>query len=215
MNCREVELLLGAYLDSELDARASQKVRQHLDQCPKCCQQYQQEQQSDAVLRKLLAPSAKDASFWEKEHRFILSGWQHPSTAQAPSRPVASASWFEIIRGLLWPSPKYYVALASIWIFLIILPWRLVESGGPHFVKAAPVSPEIQSLLTRQRQQFMELLSTMEPENQAEIQAGRPPLSKRSRSPRPIGQVATSDPYPLTDPYSQKHCLNPATTCHT
>ena len=43
MNCEEIKNLMDAYLDGELDPITSQKVEQHLPDCPKCEQAYEME----------------------------------------------------------------------------------------------------------------------------------------------------------------------------
>ena len=43
MNCQEIKNLMDAYLDGELDPITSQKVEQHLRDCPKCEQAYEME----------------------------------------------------------------------------------------------------------------------------------------------------------------------------
>ena len=43
MNCEEIKNLMDAYLDGELDPITSQKVEQHLPDCPKCEQAYEVE----------------------------------------------------------------------------------------------------------------------------------------------------------------------------
>src|SRR5881394_2598359 len=40
MNCEEATKLMDGYLDSELDPITSQKIEQHLRECPKCDQAY-------------------------------------------------------------------------------------------------------------------------------------------------------------------------------
>src|SRR5437667_12737777 len=40
MNCEEATKLMDGYLDSELDPITSQKIEQHLRDCPKCDQAY-------------------------------------------------------------------------------------------------------------------------------------------------------------------------------
>jgi len=43
MNCQEIADLMDGYLDGELDALTSQKIEQHLRDCPKCEQAYEVE----------------------------------------------------------------------------------------------------------------------------------------------------------------------------
>jgi len=43
VNCEEIKNLMDAYLDGELDPITSQKVEQHLRDCPKCEQAYEME----------------------------------------------------------------------------------------------------------------------------------------------------------------------------
>ena len=43
MNCQEIADLMDGYLDGELDALTSQKIEQHLRDCPRCEQAYEVE----------------------------------------------------------------------------------------------------------------------------------------------------------------------------
>jgi mycothiol system anti-sigma-R factor len=74
VNCEEIKNLMDAYLDGELDPVTSQKVEQHLRDCPKCEQAYEVETamahaisrgapyyKAPAELRQRIQSSLRDA----------------------------------------------------------------------------------------------------------------------------------------------------------
>jgi hypothetical protein len=120
MNCFEIESLLGMYLDSELDARNTREIQIHLENCPLCARKLKTEQALDQQLRSRLKANPKTQGLWEREHRFVLDmlASVHPADEDASLRDhrLLDWAWF---RELFWPSPKYYLGLAALWIFLL------------------------------------------------------------------------------------------------
>ncbi|HOW66792.1 MAG TPA: zf-HC2 domain-containing protein [Candidatus Paceibacterota bacterium] len=72
MKCTEIESLLGAYLDSELDARSTREIQLHLDNCPLCTRTLKINQAFEQQLRSQLKAGPKTLKIWEREHQFVL-----------------------------------------------------------------------------------------------------------------------------------------------
>ena len=62
MRCDEVQSLQGPYLDSELDARTSLEIEQHLKACPECARLFAEEEKLEARIKAGPEPRAKNAS---------------------------------------------------------------------------------------------------------------------------------------------------------
>ncbi len=65
MNCKKARTLLMAYLDSELDARSTTEVGEHLDDCPGCAQRFEAEDRLERVLLARLDGADADAGMPE------------------------------------------------------------------------------------------------------------------------------------------------------
>jgi len=52
MNCHEIQSLTGPYLDSELDAKTSLGIQQHLAACPACARRFAAEGYAVALLAR-------------------------------------------------------------------------------------------------------------------------------------------------------------------
>jgi anti-sigma factor RsiW len=64
MKCAEVRKLARLYLDSELDARTSLEVEQHLESCAECAGLFEAEEKFDERLGKALGKGERTAALW-------------------------------------------------------------------------------------------------------------------------------------------------------
>jgi len=165
MNCIQTQELLGPYLDSELDARTVQEIRAHLVECDECANLYQAEERFNRVVSTALGRETKDGAFWAHEEAFITrSSAPGRQSAMPPLRArVVASPWVE----LLWPTPKYYLALAAIWLALLVGNW---SSSVPFTQRAVqqPLRAAASRLdLAEQHRQLRELLGLVEPNTPA------------------------------------------------
>lgn len=65
MRCHQVRSLGCAYDDSELDAKTSLEIQQHLQSCSACTHHLEAEQRLDGRIDSVLRPTAKDEALWQ------------------------------------------------------------------------------------------------------------------------------------------------------
>ena len=80
MTCKEIENLLDAYVDGELDLVHNLEIEQHLPDCPACLQIYENQQ---ALKKALKAPALyfKPPSDLQKRLHTSLQSYSRPVTA--------------------------------------------------------------------------------------------------------------------------------------
>ncbi len=66
MKCAEARKLVRLYLDSELDAKNSFEVEQHLESCAECAGLFEAEKKFDARLDRFLRGGQATRALWEK-----------------------------------------------------------------------------------------------------------------------------------------------------
>src|SRR5438128_2733080 len=78
MRCHEVRTLLGPYLDSELDAKTSLDVSQHLDSCADCARVFDAEAKLEERLSTVLRGGQKTPELWAGlEAKIATPSWWH------------------------------------------------------------------------------------------------------------------------------------------
>lgn len=160
MNCDQVRELIGLYLDSELEARTAQEVREHLNHCPECAQVYRTEQTFLAALEAKLKEAAPTPSLWQAEEAFVARAFRdRAADRRAPLVREPGWGWGRAFwREFLWPSPAYYAGLSVVWAGLLV--WRLAISEPVPSTAATPsrMSPATRLALLEQRRELRELL---------------------------------------------------------
>ncbi len=66
MKCAEARKLVRLYLDSELDAKNSFEVEQHLESCAECAGLFEAEKKFDARLGRFLRHGQATRPLWER-----------------------------------------------------------------------------------------------------------------------------------------------------
>jgi len=74
MKCAEARKLVQLYFDSELDARTSLEVEQHLELCAECAGLFEAEEKFDERLGKALGKGERTAALWQKIESQIKPG---------------------------------------------------------------------------------------------------------------------------------------------
>ena len=152
MNCEEIKNLMDAYLDGELDPITSQKVEQHLRDCPKCEQAYEVETamahaisraapyyKAPPELRERIQVSLREA-IGATSNRRAAGGGPLPVR-----RPEA------VRRGVFFDMPWNWLALAAaIAVAAIVassfLP-RLRQPGADQFLATQLIASHVRSLM--------------------------------------------------------------------
>jgi hypothetical protein len=109
MKCAEVRKLVQLYIDSELDAKHSLEVEQHLECCLECAGLFDAEKKFDQRLVRFLRKGSRTASLWGKIESRI-----------AEASPVAHTTF-----------PIWWLSAAAAAILLF--------AGGLFWIKAQPL----------------------------------------------------------------------------
>ena len=97
MNCKEIQSMLHAYNDGELDATGSLEVEKHLQTCPEC----RQAQKNQAVLKKAIAAGAPYFKAPADLRRNIIAAASLQTAVEAPAKPRAPRwQWNTLTAGL-------------------------------------------------------------------------------------------------------------------
>ena len=152
MNCEEIKNLMDAYLDGELDPITSQKVEQHLRDCPKCEQAYEVETAMAHAISRA-APYYKAPP--ELRERIQVSLREAIgvtiSRGAAAEDPLPVRRPEAVRRGVFFDMPWNWLALAAaIAVAAIVassfLP-RLRQPGADQFLATQLIASHVRSLM--------------------------------------------------------------------
>jgi anti-sigma factor RsiW len=128
MRCEEVQSLQGPYLDSELDARASLEIEQHLKSCPECARLFTAEQKREERLKAGLNRGSRTPALWEQIERSVVSAAPSATRSGPPTGVLQLAGWLALISALgeqfqarLRRSPRAWAGLAVMWVVILVL----------------------------------------------------------------------------------------------
>jgi len=171
MKCDELQLLQGPYLDSELDARTSLEVEQHLKECPECARLFAQEQELEGRLRAGLNQGPKTVELWAQIERSVAAAAPatgHPQTSPGRWR---SDGWRAIVRTLVAPfqaslrPPRWaWAGLGAAWAVILLLNFSAREPDAP--VRAGmqlPLASEVRFAVKQKQQLMADLAALSEP----------------------------------------------------
>lgn len=171
MKCHEIQTLVGPYLDSELDVRASAEVQEHLTACAACARAFAIEEKERAQLFAALREGQANPALWEQTEQLV----RETARARDPSATLASRSedtpvihaaprpprsrdaepWWQ---AWLWPSPRFYAGIAAVWAVILTLNVLTADRPGGPTRAAAPSSAETRRAFAEQRRELAELL---------------------------------------------------------
>jgi mycothiol system anti-sigma-R factor len=152
VNCEEIKNLMDAYLDGELDPVTSQKVEQHLRDCPKCEQAYEVETAMAHAISQA-APYYKAPPELRERIQVSLREAIGAPTSRGATRddslPVRRPE--AVPRGVFFDMPWNWLALAAaIALGAIIasslLP-RLRQPGADQFLATQLIASHVRSLM--------------------------------------------------------------------
>ena len=184
MKCDEVQTLHGPYLDSELDAKTSLEMEQHLKSCAECARLFAEEQKWEGRLRTSLNGGARTPALWERIERGILA-----SAAPAPARPQVSP---RMSRGLLvafieqlqagWRRSRWtWSGLGAAWLVILALNSATRPPATPALARQEVPSTSEMRLALKQKQQLMGELSFVPEPAPAEKLKAAPPTPRSDR----------------------------------
>jgi mycothiol system anti-sigma-R factor len=152
MNCQEIADLMDGYLDGELDALTSQKIEQHLRDCPKCEQAYEVETamahaisqaapyyKAPLELRERIQVSLREAIGVTISRGAVA---EDPLPVRRPEA-VRRSVFFDMPWN--WLALAAAIALAAI-VASIFLP-RLNQPGADQFLATQLIASHVRSLM--------------------------------------------------------------------
>ena len=107
MRCHEARNLLGPYLDSELDAKTSLEIAQHLGSCADCARVFDAEAKLEARISRALRPGPLSTELWTKVEAKLVARpwWSSLNSLRVPVRvgfATAMAAVIVILAIVLW-----------------------------------------------------------------------------------------------------------------
>ncbi|HYM90438.1 MAG TPA: zf-HC2 domain-containing protein [bacterium] len=113
---------LSAYIDGALGVQDVERVKAHLDICPRCQQEYRGVQEVQRLLRALPDPTPP-AGFLDRVH------WRLQREAAGHPRPGLVAR----VLGVFTPRPLRLALAASALVLILGLPWAwMTGQFGPR-----------------------------------------------------------------------------------
>jgi anti-sigma factor RsiW len=162
MKCDQVQTLHGPYLDSELDAKTSLEIEQHLAACPACARVFAEAQKLDRGPRT--------AALWEQIEREVVSA-SSGSRLRPPAHVSQPFGW-EGVLGTLgaqlragWRVSRWaWTGLAAVWAVILALNFTAREGNAPLVAgQAVPSASEMRFAFKQKQLLMAELVVTSEP----------------------------------------------------
>ena len=153
MNCEEIANLKDAYLDGELDPVTSQKVEQHLRECPKCEQAYEVEAAMAHAISQAAPYYKAPIELRERIQLSLREAIGAPTSAQRCRKGFVAG---QTSRGsaavrVLFEMPWNWLALAAAIVLAALiasslLP-RLQQPGADQFLATQLIASHVRSLM--------------------------------------------------------------------
>lgn len=191
MKCDEVQTLQAPYLDSELDARTTVELQQHLKSCPECARLFDEQEKLDARVMLGLSQGQTTAALWEQIERAVAAAASSAARPQAAPRLAqcgACRGFLSVMVNQLqagWRrSPGAWAGLAAAWLVVLVLNFAAREPE-PRVVagKQLPPAAEVRLAVKQKRLLLAELAFPSEPTPADKLKAARPssPHSERRK----------------------------------
>ena len=152
MNCEEIKNLMDAYLDGELDPITSQKVEQHLPDCPKCEQAYEMETVMAHAISQAAPYYKAPLELRERIQVSLREAIGAPASRGAAAEdPLPVRRPEAVRRGVFFDMPWNWLALAAAIALAAIvassfLP-RLRQPGAEQFLATQLIASHVRSLM--------------------------------------------------------------------
>ena len=184
MRCDEVQTLHGPCLDSELDARTTLKIEQHLKSCPECARLFAEEQKLEARLKASLNQGTKTPALWEGIERAVVDAAARESARRRPlprtSRRLFAALGEQLQAG--WQRSRWaWSGLASAWAVILVLNSATHQPATPPLAKQEAPSASEMRLALKQKQQLMAELDGPAKPAPADKSKAAPPSPRSDR----------------------------------
>jgi len=191
MKCEEIQPLQGAYLDSELDARTTLEIEQHLKSCPECARLFAQEQHFEAWITSGLKQGQRSPSIWAQAERAMLAAARAATRSETVPGIAQRRGWSAIFPAfatqlrVVWSgAPRAWTGIAVAWMVILALNLATRETDTmPVAGQAAPSASEIRFALIQKQLMLAELAVTTEASAASKAKTAAPsPRSQRQES---------------------------------
>jgi len=152
MNCQEIADLMDGYLDGELDALTSQKIEQHLRDCPKCEQAYEVETAMAHAISQAAPYYKAPLELRERIQVSLREAIGAPTGRGAAGAGLLPVRRPEAVRrGVVFDVPWNWLALAAAIVLAaivasIFLP-RVRQPGADQFLATQLIASHVRSLM--------------------------------------------------------------------
>ena len=178
----------GPYLDSELDARTSLEIEQHLKTCPECARLFAEEEKLESRIKASLKRGQRTPALWAQIEREVVrdstqrrKGTQRNAEEMNPLRLSASlcvSALTQLRAG--WRASRWaWASLAAVWVGILLLNSAAREPDAPLVAKQEVPSASEMRLALKQKHLLMAELSPT-PEPAPASKPKRPPPSPHS-----------------------------------
>jgi anti-sigma factor RsiW len=182
MKCEEIQPLHGAYLDSELDARTTAEIQQHLAACPDCARAFAAEAKLNAQITTGLKRGQRTAALWAQIEQRVSAAAKTESSPRRTTQAPPRMPWW---REMLWPCPQAWAGLATVWMVMLVASFAAREPATTTEAhQVSPPSRQTRELLQKQRQMLAELDGLAE-QLATEQPGGVAPQPRSQRSEQP------------------------------
>ena len=188
MKCDEVQLLQGPFLDSELDARTTLEIGEHLKSCAECARLFAEEQKLEARMKAGLNRGQRTAALWAELERSVTAasrGTELPRTGQAGGWLSILAALAAQVQASLQPSRRAWAGLAAVWVVIAGLNFAGRDGEGARLAeKQLPGSSEVSFAVKQKRLLMADLAALAEPASADKARVAPPsPRSDRRKEP--------------------------------
>src|SRR5262245_46792904 len=161
MKCDEVRPLQGPYLDSELDAKTTLEIEQHLKSCSECASFFIEEQGLQDCLKVALNRGERSASLWHQVEHAVLR--VKTNERVGTSSPVPQpGGWQSLISTLSremragWNrAPRVWSGLGLAWVVILSLNVATPESDTTAAARQQAPSASEMHFALKQKQVLM------------------------------------------------------------
>ena len=163
----------GPYLDSELDARTSLEIEQHLKACPACARLFAEEEKLEARIKASLKRGQRTPALWAQIERGVVGvSTQRRKEAQRGAEGSFSlrSSAFLCVSALnqfraAWRSSRWaWAGLAAAWAVILVLNGAAREPDAPVVAgKQLPAVAEVRFAVEQKHLLMAELAFATEP----------------------------------------------------
>ena len=187
-------------MDSELDARTSLEIEQHLKACPDCARLFAEEQKLEARLKAGLNRGARTAALWEQIERSVVAAAPSacplaafdPASRSLPGGTALLAALGEQLQAGWRRSPWAWAGLAAAWVVILALNFAAREPDAPLVAgQRVPSASEMRFALKQKQLLMAELAARARTGSGGQAEAGSAESAQRpaQRNPEHVRQL--------------------------